>query len=47
MPVLANFQGGPSAIFGKTGGYAIGYILTALLTALLTLFLLLRRKKTE
>ena len=34
--MLANFQGGPSAIFGKTGGYAIGYILTALLTALLT-----------
>ena len=34
-PVLANFQGGPSAIFGKTGGYAIGYILTALITALL------------
>ena len=33
VPVLANFQGGPSAIFGKTGGYAIGYILTALLTA--------------
>ena len=24
VPVLANFQGGPSAIFGKTGGYAIG-----------------------
>ena len=23
VPVLANFQGGPSAIFGKTGGYAI------------------------
>ena len=22
VPVLANFQGGPSAIFGKTGGYA-------------------------
>ena len=21
VPVLANFQGGPSAIFGKTGGY--------------------------
>ena len=34
VPVLANFQGGPSAIFGKTGGYAIGYILAALLTAL-------------
>ena len=36
VPVLANFQGGPSAIFGKTGGYAIGYILTALITALLS-----------
>ena len=35
VPVLAGFQGGPSAIFGKTGGYAIGYILTALLTGLL------------
>ena len=22
VPVLAGFQGGPSAIFGKTGGYA-------------------------
>lgn len=35
VPVLAGFQGGPAAIFGKTGGYAVGYILTALLTALL------------
>lgn len=35
VPVLAGFQGGPSAIFGKTGGYAIGYMLAALLTALL------------
>ena len=31
VPVLANFQGGPSAIFGKTGGYAIGYLLAALI----------------
>lgn len=35
VPVLAGFQGGPAAIFGKTGGYAVGYILTALLTGLL------------
>ncbi|MFR3226274.1 MAG: biotin transporter BioY, partial [Blautia massiliensis (ex Durand et al. 2017)] len=26
VPVLAGFQGGPAAIFGKTGGYAVGYI---------------------
>ena len=31
VPVLAGFQGGPSAIFGKTGGYAIGYLLAALI----------------
>lgn len=30
-----QLSGRPSAIFGKTGGYAIGYILTALITALL------------
>lgn len=35
VPVLAGFQGGPAAIFGKTGGYAVGYILAALLTGLL------------
>lgn len=35
VPVLAGFQGGPAAIFGKTGGYAVGYILTALLTGVL------------
>lgn len=35
VPVLAGFQGGPAAIFGKTGGYVLGYILTALLTGLL------------
>ena len=34
VPVLAGFQGGPSAIFGKTGGYVLGYILAALITAL-------------
>src|SRR5699024_9633322 len=26
VPVLAGFQGGPAAIFGKTGGYVIGYM---------------------
>lgn len=35
VPVLTGFQGGPAAIFGKTGGYAVGYILTALFTGLL------------
>lgn len=35
VPVLAGFQGGPAALFGKTGGYAVGYLLTALLTGLL------------
>ena len=36
VPVLAGFQGGPSAIFGKTGGYVLGYILAALITALIS-----------
>ncbi|MFR3792337.1 MAG: biotin transporter BioY [Blautia massiliensis (ex Durand et al. 2017)] len=36
VPVLAGFQGGPAAIFGKTGGYAVGYILAALIVGLLT-----------
>lgn len=36
VPVLAGFQGGPAAIFGKTGGYAVGYIVAALLTGLVT-----------
>lgn len=34
VPVMAGFQGGAAAVFGKTGGYAIGYILAAGLTAL-------------
>ena len=34
VPVLAGFQGGPSAIFGKTGGYVLGYILADLVSAL-------------
>ncbi len=33
MPVLAGMQGGPGALFGKTGGYIIGYIAIALLTS--------------
>lgn len=36
VPVLAGFQGGPSAIFGKTGGYVLGYIFAALITALIS-----------
>ena len=36
VPVLANFQGGPSAIFGKTGGYILGYILCALIVGALS-----------
>lgn len=35
VPVMAGFQGGAAAVFGKTGGYAIGYMLAAALTALL------------
>lgn len=35
VPVLAGFNGGPSAIFGKTGGYVLGYLLAALVTGLL------------
>ncbi len=34
MPVLAGMQGGPGALFGKTGGYVIGYIAIAFLTSL-------------
>jgi len=29
VPVMAGFQGGPNAVFGKTGGYALGYLLAA------------------
>ncbi len=36
VPVLAGFQGGPSAIFGKTGGYVLGYLLAALVVGLLS-----------
>lgn len=34
IPVFAGFQGGPAALFGKTGGYVIGYLFIALFTAL-------------
>lgn len=35
LPVFANFQGGPAALFGKTGGYLIGYLATAAVVATL------------
>lgn len=34
LPVFANFQGGPAAVFGKTGGYIFGYIIAAFVTGL-------------
>lgn len=34
IPVFAGFQGGPAALFGKTGGYAVGYLFIAAFTAL-------------
>lgn len=36
VPVMAGFQGGPAAVFGKTGGYAIGYLLAALVVGFLS-----------
>lgn len=33
VPVYAGFAGGPSALFGPTGGYLIGYIFCAALEA--------------
>lgn len=35
VPVMAGLQGGPAALFGKTGGYAIGYLLAALIAGFL------------
>lgn len=35
LPVFAGFQGGPAALFGKTGGYLLGYLCTAAVVTLL------------
>jgi len=35
MPVLAGFAGGPSAVFGPTGGFVVGYIAAAWLEGVL------------
>lgn len=32
FPVFSGFRGGPGALFGTTGGYAVGFIFTALIT---------------
>lgn len=36
LPVMAGFQGGPAALFGRTGGYALGYVLAAAVTGFLS-----------
>lgn len=36
LPVFANFQGGPAALFGKTGGYLLGYLGTAAVVSVLS-----------
>ena len=35
LPVFAGFQGGPAALFGKTGGFLLGYLCTAAVVTLL------------
>lgn len=35
LPVFANFQGGPAALFGRTGGYLLGYLGTAAVVSVL------------
>ena len=35
VPVMAELSGGPAALFGRTGGYAIGYLAAALITGAL------------
>lgn len=35
LPVFAGLQGGPGALFGKTGGYLLGYFLCVVLIGLL------------
>ena len=35
LPVMAGFQGGAAAVFGRTGGYALGYVLAAAVTGAL------------
>ena len=36
LPVMAGFQGGAAALFGRTGGYALGYALAAAVTGALS-----------
>lgn len=36
LPVFSGLRGGPSSLFGITGGYLWGYVLTAAIIALLT-----------
>lgn len=35
LPVFAGFRGGPSVLFGPSGGYLLGYLVAAALIALL------------